>query len=167
MAAARKKLQHHSWTESAMRQPQCTLTAPHVQQLFADLLTPVLGTWNNARRCTLQAVLAVLAYAAARLCSLHDACLRLANAPDSDTVLDRLHRQLLSADELDRRVRRALASQLPRALRRGRWRIAIDTTLIPYHGLPFLDLSEIYRGQAKSGTTHFHAYATAYVVREG
>jgi putative transposase len=143
------------------------LSAAHVQQLFADLLTPVLGTWHNARRCTLQAVLAVLAFAAARLSSLHDACCRLANAPDSDTVLDRLHRQLLSADELDHRVRRALADQLPRALRRGRWRIAIDTTLIPYHGQPFCDPSEIYRGQPKSGTTHFHAYATAYVVKEG
>ena len=32
---------------------------------------------------------------------------------------------------------------------------------------PFRDLDEIYRGQAKSGTSHFHAYATAYVVRKG
>jgi Transposase DDE domain len=39
--------------------------------------------------------------------------------------------------------------------------------LIPYHGRPFRDLDEIYRGQAKSGTSHFHAYATAYVVRKG
>lgn len=127
----------------------------------------MLGTWDNARRCTLQAVLAVLAYAAARLSSLHDACRRLAGAPDSDTVLGRLHRQLTSSDELDARVRRALAGQLPRALRRGRWRVAVDTTLIPYHGLPFLDPSEVYRGQPKSGTTHFHAYATAYVVHRG
>jgi len=29
------------------------------------------------------------------------------------------------------------------------------------------DPREIYRGQAKSGTTHFHAYATAYVVKKG
>ena len=39
--------------------------------------------------------------------------------------------------------------------------------MIPYHGQPFRDLDEIYRGQAKSGTSHFHAYATAYVVRNG
>src|SRR5712671_692404 len=45
--------------------------------------------------------------------------------------------------------------------------LAIDLTLIPYHGEPFRDLNEIYRGQAKSGTSHFHAYATAYVVRKG
>ena len=45
--------------------------------------------------------------------------------------------------------------------------MALDLTLIPYHGRPFRDLDEIYRGQAKSGTSHFHAYATAYVVRKG
>ena len=39
--------------------------------------------------------------------------------------------------------------------------------MIPYHGQPFRDLDEIYRGQAKSGTSHFHAYATAYVIRHG
>ena len=46
-------------------------------------------------------------------------------------------------------------------------KLAIDLTLIPYHGQPFRDLNEIYRGQAKSGTSHFHAYATAYVIRHG
>jgi putative transposase len=45
--------------------------------------------------------------------------------------------------------------------------LAIDLTLIPYHGRPFRDLDEIYRGQAKSGTSHFHASATASVVRKG
>jgi hypothetical protein len=45
--------------------------------------------------------------------------------------------------------------------------LAIDLTLIPYHGEPFRDLSEIYRGQAQDGTSHFHAYATAYIVRKG
>ncbi len=43
----------------------------------------------------------------------------------------------------------------------------MDPTLIPYHGRPFADPAEIYRGQPKSGTTHFHAYATAYLVRDG
>jgi putative transposase len=39
--------------------------------------------------------------------------------------------------------------------------------LIPYHGQPFRSPAEIYRAQAKDGTSHFHAYATAYVVRKG
>jgi putative transposase len=45
--------------------------------------------------------------------------------------------------------------------------IAIDLTEIPYHGEPFRDPEEVRRGQPKSGTTHFHAYASAYVVRHG
>jgi putative transposase len=52
-------------------------------------------------------------------------------------------------------------------LRRGQWVIAIDTTLIPYHGQPFADDGEIFRGQPKHGTTHFHCYATAFVIRNG
>ena len=39
--------------------------------------------------------------------------------------------------------------------------------LIPYHGQPQHDPDEIYRSEAKSGTSHFHAYATLYVIRNG
>jgi hypothetical protein len=45
--------------------------------------------------------------------------------------------------------------------------VAIDLILIPYPSQPHQPLEEIYRSQAKSGTTHFHAYATAYIVRRG
>jgi hypothetical protein len=68
---------------------------------------------------------------------------------------------------LQRRLNAALAGHLPKALCRRRLRLAIDLTLIPYHGEPFRDLDEVYRAQAKDGTSHFHAYATAYVVRKG
>jgi hypothetical protein len=40
-------------------------------------------------------------------------------------------------------------------------------TLIPYHGQPLHDPEEISRSQAKSGTSHFHAPATWYVLRQG
>jgi putative transposase len=39
--------------------------------------------------------------------------------------------------------------------------------LIPYHGRHLHEATEIYRSQPRSGTSHFHAYATAYVVRRG
>ena len=45
--------------------------------------------------------------------------------------------------------------------------MAADLVLIPYHGQPQHDPDEIYRSEAKSGTSHFHAYATLYVVRNG
>ena len=45
--------------------------------------------------------------------------------------------------------------------------VAIALTLIPYHGQPAHDAKEIFRGEPKSGTTHFHAYATAVVLHKG
>jgi putative transposase len=150
-----------------MRRPHLTLSAAEVQQHFVALVAPILGPWPAVRTGTVEAVLQVLAYAAARITSVTDACLRLAGAPDSDTVLGHLARQLPAWDVLDRRVHQTLVAHLPRSVRRGRWVVAIDTTLIPYHGRPFAEPAEVYRGQPKSGTTHFHAYATAYLVRAG
>ena len=40
----------------------------------------------------------------------------------------------------------------------------MDLTEIPYHGQPAEDKYETRRGKAKSGTTHYHAYATLSVV---
>ena len=68
---------------------------------------------------------------------------------------------------LQRQLNAELAGHLPKTLRTHLQRLALDLTLIPYHGKPFRDLNEIYRGQAKDGTRHFHAYATAYVIRKG
>jgi putative transposase len=143
------------------------LTAPQVQRLFRDWLAPVLGPWPAARRCTAAAACAVLAYAAHRLSSLADACARLAGAPDSDTLLGRLAHPFPAPAPLDERLRAAFTANLPRAVRRGRWPVACDITLIPDHGRPFADPAEVYRGQPRGGTTHFHAYATAYLVRDG
>jgi hypothetical protein len=150
-----------------MRRSQHTLTATEVQHLADQLLAPLLGIWPVVRTCTRDAVIAVLAYAASRITSICDACTRLTHAPDSDTVLARLAEQLVDRGTLDRRLRAVLSASLPRCLRRGKWVVAIDTTLIPYHGLPFADAGEIFRGQPKHGTTHFHCYATAFVVRDG
>ena len=150
-----------------MRPAQHTLSAGEVQHLCHQLLAPLLGTWPAVRRCTLDVVVALLAYAAARATSLADACARLANAPDSDTALGHLAGQLVDTHTLDRRARDVLAASLPRALRRGAWDVALDITLIPYHGRPRRDPAEVYRSQPKSGTTHFHAYATAFVARDG
>lgn len=63
-------------------------------------------------------------------------------------------------DERTRRLNAALADDLPKSWRKRPLIWAMALTLIPSHGEPFRDRREIYRGQPKSGTTHFHAYAT-------
>src|SRR5207237_376963 len=83
-----------------------------------------------------------------RIASVSDACARLAGAPKGGTVLGLLGYLLSDIGALECRLQVALARHLPRALRRGAWVVALDITLIPYHGQPFADPAEIYRGQA-------------------
>src|SRR6185437_3528678 len=95
----------------------------------------------------------VLFYAAARISSLAAACKTLLQAPCYQAVHDALLATLPSLQELQRRLNRALQGDLPAALRRRRQPLAIDLHLIPYHGQPLHDEDEVYRSQAKSGTS--------------
>jgi hypothetical protein len=45
-------------------------------------------------------------------------------------------------------------------------KVAVDLVEVLYQGLATKDLTEIRRDQAKQGTTHFHVFATAYVIRQ-
>jgi putative transposase len=59
-----------------------------------------------------------------------------------------------------------LVKQLPKKLLRPRLPGAIDITEIPYHGQHKEDEETVRRGRAKCGTTHFHCFATLYVVKK-
>jgi putative transposase len=118
-------------------------------------------------KCTASTLLQILLIAAARTVSIFAACRDLADAPTDQTIYNALQASLPEVAELERRLNRSLCTKLPKALFRKSRRIAIDLTLIPYHGQPLQDEKEIYRSAPKSGTTHFHAYATAAVVHKG
>jgi putative transposase len=150
-----------------MRHPQCTITRSEVYHLTQQQLEHHLRLKDFSPRCTRSVVMAVVLAAAARLSSLSAAVQRLARAPSRETIRQAVLKTLPEQAELERRLNRALAAGLSRGLRRGRHRLALDLTLIPYHGQPMTDEAEVYRSQAKSGTTHFHAYATAYLIRHG
>ena len=144
-----------------------TVTRATVHQRAAGLLRSCLRLEDFSPACTAGVLLHVLFAACARLCSISAACWSLATAPSRETVRKALLRSLADRDELLRRLNRALVADVPRAFRKRPQQVAIDLTLIPYHGQPMLDLEEVYRSQAKSGTSHFHAYATAYVNYRG
>jgi len=112
-------------------------------------------------------LLNILFFAASRVGSIFAACRNVASAPTQQAVFNALVITLPGYHELQKRVNAALADGLPKSLRRRPQTLAIDLTLIPYHGQPQNDPNEIYRSQPKSGTSHFHAYATCYVVRKG
>jgi len=150
-----------------MRPNHHTLDRNQVHRAAAEHLQAHLQFQDYKRKTSAPVLWALLLAAAARITSLSDACQRLLHGPSDETARKALLATLPDNAELQRRLNAALTGHLPKVLRRRRQRLAIDLTLIPYHGEPFRDLSEIYRGQAKDGTSHFHAYATAYVVRKG
>ena len=150
-----------------MRPPHRILDRRRVHRLAAEHLQSHLRFQDYKRKTTAQALWTLLLAAAARITSLSDACQRLGDAPSDETARKALLATLPDYATLQRHLNAALAGSLPKALRKHLQRLAIDLTLIPYHGKPFRDPAEVYRGQAKDGTSHFHAYATAYVVKHG
>jgi len=130
-------------------------------------LASALRLEYEGRRCTASTLLQVLLIAASRAASVFAVCRDLADAPCDQTIRNALADALPDIAELERRLNLALATERPKALLRKPRRIAIDLTLIPYHGEPLADAREVYRGAPRSGTTHFHAYATAAVVHKG
>jgi hypothetical protein len=150
-----------------MRPHNFTLTARRVHRCAASIVQDHLKLPDHGPKCRAGPLLTLLLYAAARITSLSDACKSLRDAPSDEAARLALIATLPDFAELQRRLNAALASNLPRALRRRPQRLAGDLVLIPYHGQPLLDADEIYRSQAKSGTSHFHAYATLYVIHHG
>src|SRR5271154_315956 len=144
-----------------------TITRGSVSQHASELLRTHLRLRDFSPTCTTRVVLSVLFCACSRLCTLTAACFGLVGAPSRETIRKAVLRLLCRRDVLLRRLNRALTADVPRALRRRGQQVSIDLVLIPYHGQPMLDLSEVFRSQAKSGTSHFHAYATAYVNYRG
>jgi putative transposase len=150
-----------------MRHSQYTITPRALHHHAAQLCQRHLRLRDHGPVCTALNMLTVLFYAAARLVSRAAACAALRDAPSDSALYAALMATLPTIAELQRRLNRALQGDLPQALRRRRQPVAIDLILIPYHGEPLKEAAEVYRGQAQSGTTHFHAYATAYVIPKG
>src|SRR3954468_6627246 len=150
-----------------MRPNHHTPHLPQVHRAAADHLQAHLQFKDYKRKTSAPVLWSLLLAAAARITSLSDACHRLRDAPSDETARKALLATLPDYAELQRRLNAALAGHLPKTLRNHPQRLAIDLTLIPYHGKPFGDPDEVYRSQARDGPSHFHAYATAYVIRKG
>jgi hypothetical protein len=149
-----------------MRPLQYTLTPKHVYQHAAAFLQTHVKLRDHGPKCRVGLLLTLLFYAAARITSLSDACKRLREAPSDEAARLALWATLPDFVALQRQLNRALADHLSKALRTRRQHVAIDLVLIPYHGLPLRGPEEIFRSKPKSGTSHFHAYATAYVIHK-
>jgi hypothetical protein len=150
-----------------MRQRQYTLTRQDVHAVTMQHLNRYLDIRDFSPRCPAALLRSAVVAAAAGLTSLVAVARRLLGLPSGETLRKALLANLPGRAALERRLNRALAAAVPPGLTRRPQPLAIDLTLRPYHGRPLRDPTEVYRSQAKSGTSHFHAYGTAYVIRRG
>lgn len=150
-----------------MPSPTPIMTPKTIFCYAAAILQPHLNWHDHGPKCTALTVLQILFYAAAQRCSISWACAQLRDAPSDQAVRDALAALCPDAELVENQLNDSFADQLPKSVKKRRWRLAIDLNLRPYHGKPHRYDEEIYRSQAKSGTTHFHAYATCYIVKNG
>jgi len=148
-------------------QTKFTISADDVQREASGWIQRHLKFADFSNKCSWSVIMSVLLFAASRRRSIFDACGRLSGTPSDETVRQALLATLPGAGELERRINAALADRLPKSFGKRPQRIAIDLSEIPYHGRPQHDPNEVRRGKPKSGTTHFHTYASAYVVQHG
>ena len=134
-----------------------TITASEVSAHAKRWIQPFLKFTDCGPKCTASVVLGVLFVAASKLCSICAACRDLNGAPSDQAIRNALDVLLPEAAELERRLNAALAAPVPGVVYRRQRDVAVDLTLIPYHGQPDQDPAELYHSMAKSGTTKFHA----------
>ncbi len=146
------------------------LTADEVYTLVQETLQQQWPLDMENRDYEAQDIWDVVLAAAVERVSLEMACQLLAGAPSGNTVRGILN-ALLTTDTgvtaLEAPMNAVLQQRLPKKLLRSRLPAAVDITEIPYHGKYDEAEEEIVRrGRAKSGTTHFHCFATLYVIKK-
>ena len=119
------------------------------------------GNWYHA----MDAWMALIG-AAAMSTSMAAVCREGQEAPSDNTLREKLDEQGWD----DRLIETACHDILAQSVRQCSWRgsfpVVIDLHKTPFYGeVPKDDPDVIRRGQAKSGTTYFHTFATAYISR--
>ena len=145
-----------------------TIRSEQVLNAFVVVVRKNLPLELKHTRITAEDILYVLAYANVHRLSIESACLELQNAPSGNRLREVLTEALPDRASLQRRLNSMFRQQLHPSVWKCKhdFNVAIDLTLIPYHGQPYEDQKEIVRSAPKSGTTHFHGYATVSIVRD-
>jgi len=155
--------QHKSITTKPRR-----LSAQDIYQLTVSTLQNYFPLDMDNSRYEDQDIWDVLIASSVERLTIESVCGLLEETPSPNTVRTSL-RGVLPKDEdiinLEDQLNEMLVGHLPKKLFSKKLPCAADITLIPYHGQHEEDDKYIRRGLAKGGTTHFHGYATLFVVK--
>jgi putative transposase len=141
---------------------------PQLVAALSAVLSKHLALTLKNTKITKAEVWAVLSYAAVQRTSLEAAASELATAPSGNRLREVVMAGLPSLPVLQRQLNTVLRAQLPARVTRGKraYELALDLTLIPYHGQPAVADTELLRNAPKAGTTHFHGYASVALVHQ-
>ena len=99
--------------------------------------------------------------------SIAAVCREGQDAPSDNIVREKLSEQGWDDRVLETACNDLLAQSARQCTGKGCFPVAIDLHEEPFYGkLPEDDPAVIRRGEAKAGTTSFHTFATAYVIRQ-
>lgn len=143
------------------------LTYHQVRTAFQSSMNSQIELRTAPTKCGRDTLWDILGLAATRRQSVYGTCTELADAPTSAAIFYQLRQGYLAHQglaELEEQMNALLGRQLPPEILHGYHEVAFDLTEIPYHGQAQNDADEIRRSKAKSGTTHFHVYASAYLI---
>jgi Transposase DDE domain len=145
------------------------LNAQEVHRLVSEVLQEQFPLAMDGCAYETQDIWDVLIAAAVERLTIEGASEALENASSPNTVRNVLRGLLPDSgmESLEGRLNELVVARLPPNLLRGILPCAIDVTEIAYHGRHEETDEAIRRSKAKSGTTHFHCYATLYTVKRG
>jgi putative transposase len=160
-----------------MAQDKCTptvektkqVTAQEVYKMTSETLQEFFQLDMTNSLYEAQDVWDVLVAAAVERVTIETACALLEEAPSPNTVRTIVREMLgdeAAVEQLEARVNELLVARLPKNLLKRARPAAIDVTEIPYHGQYDEADEHIRRSRAKHGTTHFHCFATLYVLKD-
>jgi putative transposase len=145
-----------------------TIRSEQVLNAFIRVIRKNVPLELKNTRITAEDIFYVLAYANVHRLSIESTCQELQEAPSGNRLREVLIEALPNRAGMQCMLNRTFRQQVHPSVWKCKrdFNIAIDLTLIPYHGQPYEDKKEIVRGMPKSGTTHFHGYATVSIVRD-
>jgi len=144
------------------------LTSSEVLELTVETLQTHLDLVVGSDTYTPADIWRILVSASTQKSTIEETCGQTERGPSANTVRNHLNDGLLFPRDLqllEAELSALMVIHLPARIVGYPRRIAIDLVFLPYYGEPARDPNEIRRSGAKRGTTRFHCYATAYVIK--
>lgn len=121
--------------------------------------------WEGNRYNPMDAWMALIG-AAGMGASMAAVCREGQQAPSDNTLREKLNEQGWDDRLIETACNHMVAQSVRQCMWHGQFPVVIDLHEEPFYGkAPKDDPDVIRRGEAKAGTTSFHTFATAYVVR--